>query len=187
MQGFLAGINWATPNWDTFILLLFIIGALLYGLSLGRDRVIVILFSVYMALAVVANAPVLRDLNLLQLSLNDNYVLKIGFFLGMFVALFFLLSRSALLHTIGSAGAPGSWWQTIVFSVLQVGLLISITLTFIPQDVTNTLTPFTRDVFLSYWGRSAWLILPVVFMAIAPRPKSFHGSSSGLRSMDLHG
>lgn len=176
MQGFLAGINWTTPNWDTFILLLFVIGALLYGLSLGRDRVIVILVSVYMALAVVANAPVLRDLNLLQLSLNDNYVLKIGFFLGMFVALFFLLSRSALLHTIGSTGAPGSWWQTIVFSVLQVGLLISITLTFIPQDVTNTLTPFTRDVFLSYWGRSAWLILPVVFMAIAPRSKSFHGN-----------
>lgn len=177
MPPLLAGINFSTPNWDTFILLLFVVGALLYGMSLGRDRVIVILVSVYMALAVVANAPVLRDLNLLQLSVNDNFVLKIGFFLGAFVALFFLLSRSALLHTIGNSSAPGSWWQTIVFSILQVGLLISITLSFLPQEITGTLTEFTRQVFLSYWGKSAWLILPVLFMAIAPRPKDYRGNS----------
>lgn len=176
MQNLLSSINWSSPNWDTFILLLFIIGALLYGLSLGRDRVIVILVSVYMALAVVANAPVLRDLNLLQLSLNDNYALKIGFFLGLFVALFFLLSRSALLRTIGAGGAPGTWWQTIIFSILQVGLLISITLSFLPPEATNALTQLTRDIFLSYWGKSAWLILPVVFMAIAPRNKQSHQS-----------
>lgn len=172
MPPFLASINFANPNWDTLILLLFIVGALLYGLSLGRDRVIVILVSVYMALAVVANAPVLRDLNVLQFSVNDNFVLKIGFFLGAFVALFFLLSRSALLHTIGGNGAPGSWWQTLIFSVLQVGLLISITLSFLPIEATNTLTPFTRDVFISYWGKSAWLILPVVFMALTPRQRN---------------
>jgi hypothetical protein len=172
MMGILAQIDFSRPNWDTFILLLFAVGALLYGLSMGRDRVIVILVSVYMALAVVANAPVLRDLNLLQLSVNDNFVLKIGFFLGAFVALFFLLSRSALLRTIGGSGAPGSWWQTIIFSILQVGLLISITLSFLPQEVTGTLTPFTQQVFLSYWGKSAWLILPVVFMAIAPQQRN---------------
>lgn len=169
MQDLIATINWGSPNWDLFILLLFVVGALLYGLSLGRDRVIVILVSVYMALAVVANAPVLRDLNVLQLGINDSYVLKIGFFLGTFVVLFFLLSRSALLKTIGSSNAPGSWWQTIVFSVLQVGLLISISLSFLPAEAVNQLTPFTREVFLSYWGRSAWIILPVLFMAAAPR------------------
>ena len=172
MDQIIANFNLSAPNWDTFILLLFVVGALLYGLSLGRDRVIVILVSIYMALAVVANAPVLRDLNILQLSLNDDYILKIGFFLGTFVLLFFLLSRSALLHTIGSTGAPGSWWQTIIFSVLQTGLLISIALSFLPQEALNALTPFTRDVFLSYWGKSAWMILPVVLMALTPHPKN---------------
>ncbi|MEN9558235.1 MAG: hypothetical protein RL141_604 [Candidatus Parcubacteria bacterium] len=166
---FIQSLNLSQPNWDTFIVLLFIIGALLYGLSLGRDRVIVILVSVYMALAVVANAPVLRDLNLLQLSVNDNFVVKIGFFLGMFVLLFFLLSRSALLHTIAASNAPGSWWQTIVFSVLQVGLLISITLSFLPPEATTALSIQTQQIFLSYWGKSAWMVLPVVFMAIAPQ------------------
>lgn len=166
-------VNLTQPTWDTFIVLLFIIGALLYGLSLGRDRVIVILVSVYMSLAVVANAPVLRDLNLLQLSLNDNYAIKIGFFLGLFIMLFFLLSRSALLHTIAASNAPGSWWQTIIFSILQVGLLISITLSFLPAEMTSSLSGYTQQIFLSYWGKSAWIVLPVVFMAIAPGGSGF--------------
>lgn len=170
MLPFLASINWSAPTWDLFIALLFVIGALLYGLSLGRDRVLVILVSVYMALAVVANAPVLRDLNLLQLPIPNEFVVQIGFFLGLFVVLFFFLSRSALSHTLASAGAPGPWWQTIVFSILQVGLLISITLSFLPPDALNGLSPLTRDIFTSYWGKSGWLIAPILFMAIAPRP-----------------
>jgi len=163
-------LNWAAPTWDIFILLFFIVGALLYGLSLGRDRVIVILVAVYMGLAVVSNTPLLNNVNF-SLHVNENSVLKITFFLGIFVALFFLLSRSALLKTIGGSGAPGSWWQTIVFSVLQVGLLISITLNFLPPDMTSGLSEGTRQIFMSDNGRSAWMVLPIVFMIIAPKQK----------------
>lgn len=163
-------LNWSAPTWDLFILLFFVVGALLYGLSLGRDRVIVILVSVYMALAVVSNTPILSQLNL-SFHVNDNYVLKITFFLGIFVVLFFLLSRSALLRTIGGSNAPGSWWQTIVFSILQVGLLISITLNFLPKEVTQGLSDQTKNIFMGDYGRSAWMILPIVLMALAPRQK----------------
>lgn len=163
-------LNWAAPTWDIFILLFFIIGALLYGLSLGRDRVIVILVAVYMGLAVVSNTPILNNVNF-SLHVNEGSVLKITVFLGLFVALFFLLSRSALLKTIGGNGAPGSWWQTIVFSVLQVGLLISITLNFLPPAMTSGLSEGTRQIFMSDNGRSAWMILPIVFMIIAPKQK----------------
>jgi hypothetical protein len=164
-------LSWSAPTWDLFILLFFLIGALLYGLSLGRDRVIIILVSVYMALAVVSNTPVLSKINLLTLNLNDNSVLKITVFLGLFVALFFLLSRSALLRTIGSSTAPGSWWQTILFSILQVGLLISITLSFLPKDITQGLSDGTKQVFMSDYGRSAWMTMPIFLMVIAPKPK----------------
>jgi hypothetical protein len=168
IQAFFQSLNWGSPSWDLFIFLFFIIGALLYGLSLGRDRVIVILVSMYMALAVVSNTPALNSLNL-QLQVNQSFALKITFFLGIFVVLFFLLSRSALLKTIGSSGAPGSWWQTIVFSVLQVGLLISITLSFLPSELTNNLSSITKQIFMSDNGRSAWMIIPILFMAIAPK------------------
>lgn len=167
---YLTSLNWQNPTWDVFILLFFVVGALLYGLSLGRDRVIVILVGIYMALAVVTNAPALSTLNV-ALNLNENYVLRISLFLGIFVVVFFLLSRSALLKTIGRSGAPGSWWQTIVFSVLQVGLLISVTLNFLPREMTQGLTEVTRNIFMSDQGRSAWLILPILFMIVAPSQK----------------
>jgi len=167
---FFASLNVAAPTWDLFIFLFFIIGALLYGLSLGRDRVIVILVSIYMALAVASNTPVLNAVNL-SFHVNENYIVQITVFLGLFVALFFLMSRSALLKTIGGSGGPDSWWQTILFSILQVGLLISITLHFLPPEMTNDLSEATKQIFMSDQGRSAWMILPIVMMALAPKAK----------------
>jgi len=123
-------VNWAVPTWDLFIVLFFIVGAFLYGMSMGRDRVLVVLISMYMALAVVGNAPILRDINAIQFSFDDNVALRIGAFIIIFLLLFFLVSRSALLHTIGRGPSSGSWWQTITFSILQVGLFISIAMTF---------------------------------------------------------
>jgi hypothetical protein len=169
--GYFNSINWSVPTWDLFILLFFVIGALLYGLSLGRDRVIVILVAVYMALAVVSNTPMLETFDF-SVALGNNSALKITMFLGLFVVLFFLLSRSALLKTIGGSGAPGSWWQTLVFSILQVGLLISITLNFLPADMTRALSEATRQIFMSDQGRSAWMVLPILVMVVAPKGKS---------------
>jgi len=167
---FLTNINWASPSWDLFIFLFFIVGSLLYGFSLGRDRIIVILVSVYMALAVVGNAPIINQLNL-AFNINDNIVLRISFFLSVFVVLFFLLSRSALLKTIGENSSAGAWWQVIVFSILQVGLLISITMSFLPVDMLRSFSQFTRDFFISDIGKSCWLILPIVVMALGPKAK----------------
>ncbi|MBE7525679.1 hypothetical protein KJZ71_00705 [Patescibacteria group bacterium] len=173
----LQNINWSVPTWDLFILLFFLVGSLLYGLSMGRDRVIVILVSVYMALAVVGNAPVLRDLNAFQLSVNENFVLQIGFFLGTFLVLFLLISRSGLMHTLGQNASNGGMLQTLVFSILQVGLFISIALSFVPQEVSGNLTEITKQIFTSYWGKSAWLIGPVAFMAMMPKSRKHTGDN----------
>lgn len=167
----LSRLNWSTPSWDLFILLFFVVGALVYGLSLGRDRVIVILVAVYMGLAVVSNTPILTNLNF-SFRVNDDVALRITLFLGLFILLFFLLSRSALLKTIGGTTSHGSWWQTILFSILQVGLLISITLNFLPKEMTNGLSEATKQIFMSDYGRSAWMILPIATMLLTPRHRS---------------
>jgi len=167
----LAGINWNSPSWDLFIFIFFIVGALLYGFSLGRDRILVILISIYMALAVVSNAPLINQFNL-ALHLSENVILHISIFLSAFVILFFLLSRSALIKTIGDNNAPGKWWQVIVFSILQVGLLISITMSFLPAEFLANFSQTTRSIFISDFGKTAWLILPIAIMALAPKSKS---------------
>lgn len=164
ITNYIGSINWATPTWDLFIILFFIIGALLYGLSLGRDRVVVILVGIYMALAVVTNAPYLRDFNA-ELTINQNFVLKIGFFLGIFLLLFFLLSRSALLRILGN-DSSGAWWQVVALSFLQCGLIISVILSFLPEGTVSNLTPFVQQAFVSDTAVFCWLVLPIVFMAV---------------------
>lgn len=161
--------DWSKPSWDMFIVLFFIIASLLYGLSLGRDRIIVILVSIYMALAIVNTAPFLPNIET-KIMVNDVVILKISTFLGVFIALFFLLSRSGLLKTIASGDEKGRWWQVIVFSILHVGLLISVTLTFLPDDIIATkFSPLTQTLFIGDWARFIWIVAPVMAMAFLVR------------------
>lgn len=164
-QNFVSSINWAQPTWDMFIVLFFIVAAFLYGLSLGRDRVIVIVISVYMALAVVNTAPFIGTMKA-DLGVDQFFGFRISTFIVVFILLFFLMSRSALLATVASADARGSWWQVLLFSFLHVGLLISITLSFLPPAASSHLAPLTQKVFVEDVGRFVWIIAPIVAMIL---------------------
>ena len=148
--------------WDLSILLFFIVSAFLYGFSLGRDRIIVILVSIYMSLAVVEALPNF----VLNINFNQNFAFQITAFIAMFVVLFFFISRSAILRTIGSELSDGKWYQTIVFSILHVGLLISVTMSFLPAEIMNRFTPFTQRIFTGEWQRFAWIAAPILMMII---------------------
>jgi hypothetical protein len=163
MANWIGHINWAAPTWDLFIVLFFIVTVFLYGMSLGRDRIVVILVSIYMALAVVTNAPFIGSLRLGGHA-DQYFAFRITIFVGIFIALFFLLSRSALLKSIGSLAA-GSWFQVLLFSILHVGLLVSITLSLLPGDALGHLAPLTRQVFASDGGKFVWIVLPIISMA----------------------
>ncbi|MBI4090127.1 MAG: hypothetical protein HY421_01875 [Candidatus Kerfeldbacteria bacterium] len=164
-QNFVANVNWAQPSWDLFIVLFFIIAGFLYGLSLGRDRVIVILVAIYMALAVVNTAPYIGNFQA-DVGIANVFVFRISTFVAVFIALFLLLARSALLRTIASADERGSWWQVMLFSFLHVGLLISIVLSFLPTTAVDKLAPLTRSIFVSEAGRFLWIIGPIVAMVM---------------------
>lgn len=164
LLSYLMRVNWSDPTWDLFIVMFFFVTVFLYGMSLGRDRIIVILVSIYMALAVVSNLPVLGRLDA-GFSFGQFFALKVTTFLGMFVLLFFMMSRSALEKTFGNL-ATGRWWQVMLFSTFHVGLLVSITLSFLPPEAVNSLAPVTRAVFASEFGKFFWIVAPIVSMAV---------------------
>jgi hypothetical protein len=82
----------------------------------------------------------------------------------VFIALFFLMSRSALLSTVASSDTHGSWWQVMLFSLLHVGLLISITLSFLPPSASQGLAPLTQKIFVQETSRFLWIIAPIAAM-----------------------
>src|SRR3989339_593359 len=157
-------VNWFQPTWDLFIVLFFVVASLIYGMSLGRDRIIVILMSIYISLAIVNYVPFVKAFNA-NISVNDAFAIRVSIFLGVFILLFFFLSHSALVKTIGR-GAQGSLFQVMIFSFLHVGLLISVTLSFFPIDLSTFLSPITRELFVSDIAKAAWVITPVVAMAV---------------------
>lgn len=163
-----ANVNWLQPSWDLFIVLFFVVASFIYGISLGRDRIIVILVAIYMSLAIVNYIPFLSGFET-NISVNDAFALRVSVFLGVFILLFFFLSHSALMKAFGSRGAQGGIVQVMMFSFLHVGLLISVTLSFFPSDLANVLSPLTQSIFISDAAKAIWVILPVIVMAIFGR------------------
>lgn len=173
MSSFLSQINFSSPTWDLFIILFFLLFSLLYGLSLGRDRIIIIIVAIYMALAVVNSAPWLRGLDgaFAPVAAGSYFAFRATLFIGVFLIIFFLLSRSALMGTIGATETHGSMAQVLIFSFLHVGLLISVTLSFLPSFVAEQFAPVTRAIFLSEGGRFAWIVLPILAMVVTRKPR----------------
>ncbi|MFC1663415.1 hypothetical protein ACFL04_04645 [Patescibacteria group bacterium] len=165
VSSFLSNIDWATPTWDLFIILFFIVAAFVYGLSLGRDRIIAILVSVYMALAVVNAAPFLSNNDTVN-TVSNFFLLPLSTFIGLLILLFFLLSRSALLATVASSDEKGSWWQVLLFSFLHVGLIISVILSLLPVSFIEALSPLTQNIFASETAKFLWIALPIVAMLL---------------------
>jgi hypothetical protein len=158
-------VNWFQPSWDLFIVLFFVVASLIYGMSLGRDRIMVILISIYMSLAIVNYIPMLREFSA-SISVNDAFALRVSVFLGVFILLFFFLSHSALMKSIGRSTTQGGLIQVMIFSFLHVGLLISVTLSFFPTDISEVLSPLTRQIFVSDVAKAVWVLTPVLAMAV---------------------
>lgn len=159
-----ANINWTQPSWDLFIILFFLVAGLLYGLSLGRDRIITIMVSIYMALAVVNTAPYIAGPG--EGEPQTLAALRVSGFLAVFILLFFLLSRSALLKTVASSDSAGPWWHVMLFSMLHVGLLVSITLSFLPHGAADHLAPITQKIFVQDIARFIWIVAPILAMVL---------------------
>lgn len=162
----LQAVHIGNPSWDLFLVGFFVVGALLYGLSLGKDRIIAIMVSIYMALAVVAALP---DF-VLNIKINNSYTLQVTAFLSVFIILFFLLSRQAVLNSL-SPNSSGKWWQTLIFSILHVGLLISVTLSFMPPQILEKFSSLTQYIFTNEWTKFGWIIAPILAMIFIGRSK----------------
>ncbi len=168
---FLTNISLDNPSWDLFIILFFLAAAFVYGMSLGRDRIVVILVAIYMALAVVNYAPFLGTVSG-SFGIDKIFVVRISVFVLTFLGLFFLLSRSALLRTIAKGDEQGNWFQVVIFSFLHIGLLISIVLSFLPIELAGSLAPLSQKFFVSDLARFFWVIAPIGAMI-------FFGRSGG--------
>lgn len=164
---FVQNLNWATPTWDLFVAIFFVVAVLLYGLSMGKERIILNMVAIYVAIAVAGNLPLVR-LWRAEITINQHVAVRVTLFLGLFVLLFFLLSHTALSRTLGRGREHSALLHVLIFSMLHVGLLLSTVLSFLPKEALRVFSAFTHVIFMSDAGRAFWLLAPLVAMVMLP-------------------
>ena len=171
----LAGIDLTTPSWDVFVLLFFLIGVFLYGIALGRNRLIIILIALYFSFSIFSLSELLRNAGTTLFRHSDFASLLT--FLVLFILVFITVGQSNAARAL-SHESVGALWQTIIFSILQVGLTISIALSLLPVSLQSRFSSFITFIFLGSIGTALWVCLPVLFLIFARMKggaKSFTG------------
>ena len=161
----LQNLNFSNPTWDLFVLVFFIAASFIFGISLGKARIIVILVSIYMTMAVLGAAPFLKQLDA-EVAIPQMIAIKVSVFMVAFIGVFFLVSRSALTHTIVGNDEQGSIWQIILFSFFLVGLLIDTVLTYTNLFSLDGMSPAAKIAFGTDWAKFFWVAAPVVAMIL---------------------
>ena len=163
LANYFQNINWSKPTWDLMVIIIFLAVSVLYGLSVGRNRLVVTIVSTYMALAVVTFVP------FTSLKWTAPYfsspTMRVILFLGIFIILFFLLSRSALIGSI-SSDIGGGWWQVIIFGFLQIGLLINIIFSYLPPGALSHFSDPLKFYFISDIATTFWICAPIALLIL---------------------
>lgn len=161
-QTLVHSFNWTTPSWDLFVMLFWAVASVIYAFASGRGRVINILISVYVAKLMVLEAPFLTDVLNKKLNLPIVSLQQLATFVIIFLLLF-LLGRY-VFKTSADGRKFGSMLFGLIFSFLQIGLLINIVLGFLPTGVQNNFSPLVQTLFIRSPAGFVWLVLPIVYL-----------------------
>lgn len=140
--------------------------AIVHGLTIGRDRSIVPLLSLYIAYVLTLHLPLVSRLNQ-WLSLPPGPMLPVLWFLVFFVLGVFLFRRTPHIQPLSRE--TGSWWEAILFSLLQVGLGVCFVSFLLPSTFIAQWSPHMREVFIGEWGRTFWMTAPLLFLVFLRR------------------
>lgn len=156
-------------GWDLFIILVFLVAVFIYGFCLGRNRMIILLLSSYFSLAIMQALPWSRLMSWgwLGLGQTPSSSLKILVFLAIILLFYFLIPRSILSSTLRiRKRGEASWAQLFILSILQLGLLAVIILSFLPAEVITTFTPLVKKIFIGHEAQFVWITLPILAMVL---------------------
>ena len=160
--------NWHSPSWDLFILLFWVVASVLFAFAAGRGRMLTILVSTYMAQLLVIQAPFFSNALSDKFNIGMATIAQLISFAVLFLIFFIFLNRYAFRSAIEGRQILALPF-VLVFTVLQVGLLINIVINYLPDHVQNSFSPLIEFLFLHPNAGFIWLLLPVVFLIISGR------------------
>jgi len=138
---------------DIILILFIALASFIYGMLIGRSRLMTVLVNVYVVFAIMVVVPA---------SLLADYNTKIIAFLGLLIGLTFL--NKGFFNVSFSGSGPGFFFRVFLMSFLQITLILSIVLSFLPVKVALEYVSKTAYGYLvPDWSMLVWMVAPLVF------------------------
>lgn len=160
--------NWQDPSWDLMVLGFWVLASLIYAFASGHGRILTILMSVYISKLMVIEAPFLSEAVSDKFGIPSLPMQQLVTFVILFFVLFVFLGKFAF-KTAADGRKLSAVGFGIIFSFLQIGLLINIILGYLPFSVQENFTPVVSMLFLQPLSTFIWLLLPIAFLVFLGR------------------
>lgn len=162
---FLHNLN-LSESGDWVIFLIFLVTAFIYGLFMGRNKLVMVMMGSYFSFVLVKFIP-WKEFNF-----EPQSNLQIFILLALILGFYFLLPYSAFRSALRGSKKKADWWQSMILSILQIGLILSMVISFLDKKVVSGLSPLAQMVFSGQIAQFLWLLAPIVAMLFL-RPRSY--------------
>lgn len=139
---------------DISLLLILVVCSFIFGMFIGRYKLITILINIYVAFAITQVVP-------------DKYFVDYIYELVFFIAGIILLTLSGkqLFEIYISGSGSGFLWRVFAMSFLEIVFLLSIVLSIVPKKIAmDFISPTVFGYLASENTRFIWMMIPLVFM-----------------------
>lgn len=139
--------------------LLVLVALLLWGLSLGKTKILVSILSGYVGYALVQLLPYSNVVK--ELAKNvEGFWIDIGSFIAAFLIVFLIFSLSFIKKRFSSS--EFSLWQIMLFNILNIGFMASVVFSYLPTEMGTKILGNFYWVFGSPQAVFIWAVLPLI-------------------------
>lgn len=167
MTGQLEQINHllSNPSWDLIAIFAFVAFGFFYGISVGKSKLLSLLFSLYVSGFLFENFYYL-DKIVKGRTIIEEFLFRGFIFAAIVVVLTILFSK-----VFGGSYESGrrNWWKSLLLSFISAGLLFSYLFHLFPAREIFTFSPIIQNIFASDSAFFWWLTLPLVALFLARR------------------
>ena len=151
----------SNPTWDILLLLFFFAAVFIYGVVVGRNRIIVLLFASYPA-ALINEYIKYSDSFLENLNIAQEIFLKSFVFFVLAILIYWILKKSGFSRKELSKKTG----QVLFLSFLNVGLWANVIFGYasVLSSEVIKLAPLTKLLFGSNLAHLIWLLLPILVL-----------------------
>lgn len=139
---------------DVSLVLIILLASFLFGMLVGRNRIMAVLISTYVSFALISVVPG---------TIWPSYSYKFFAFLGILAIL--TLANKRFLDVYFSGTGSSFLWKVFFISFLEIVLILSIGLSFLPaKEALGYVSSNAYGYLVLGWSKIFWMVAPLIFM-----------------------